>query len=217
MECRGAMRENPVKIVVFSDVHGNVDALYAMLKSQEIKNCDYMIFLGDAVGYYFEEEKVVALLKTLPVLHAVKGNHDQYYQAEANDILRDEMCRRYGPCYQQQKEQVTDWLKTLPKQGRMQIKNRTVHFFHGSPSDPLEGRIYPNTQIEERDLVADVVLCGHTHYRMCRTVQKSLFVNPGSISLPKENTPHSYVMIEEKDIIIKDVDGNIVEEYRYKE
>ena len=43
-----------------------------------------------------------------------------------------------------------------------------------------------------------------------------MFVNPGSISLPKDNTPHTYVIIDDKDIEIRDVDGKIVDGYRYR-
>ena len=38
-----------------------------------------------------------------------------------------------------------------------------------------------------------------------------MFANPGSISLPKANTKHSYLILEEKELILKDVDGNIID------
>lgn len=37
-----------------------------------------------------------------------------------------------------------------------------------------------------------------------------LFLNPGSITLPKENSPHSYGSFENGYFIIKDIDGNII-------
>ena len=63
----------------------------------------------------------------------------------------------------------------------------------------------------------DIMFYGHFHTCFIKKYDNQLFVNPGSISLPKEKTPHSYAMIEEKDIVIKDVDGNVIEEYRYRE
>ena len=40
-----------------------------------------------------------------------------------------------------------------------------------------------------------------------------VFANPGSISLPKCNTKHSYIIIEENRIILKEVNGNVIKEY----
>ena len=39
-----------------------------------------------------------------------------------------------------------------------------------------------------------------------------IFVNPGSISLPKQNTEHGYAIFEENKIILKYVDGNFIKE-----
>lgn len=38
-----------------------------------------------------------------------------------------------------------------------------------------------------------------------------MFANPGSISLPKANAKHSYLILEEKGLILKDVDGSIID------
>ena len=46
------------------------------------------------------------------------------------------------------------------------------------------------------------------------------FINSGSITLPKNNTPHSYLVIEnnEESIIVtlKDIDGNVVDSVNIK-
>ena len=46
--------------------------------------------------------------------------------------------------------------------------------------------------------------------------EKSLiFANPGSISLPKCNTAHSYITLDGNKITLEDVDGEIIQEYEY--
>ena len=53
-------------------------------------------------------------------------------------------------------------------------------------------------------------------HALLKKYDNQLFVNPGSITLPKENTPHTYVIMDDKDIEIRDVDGKVVDGYRYK-
>ena len=42
-----------------------------------------------------------------------------------------------------------------------------------------------------------------------------IFANPGSISLPKGMSTHSYILLDENKIILKDIDGKIINEYKY--
>lgn len=42
-----------------------------------------------------------------------------------------------------------------------------------------------------------------------------IFANPGSISVPRNNSEHSYMIIDDKNIILKDVNGNILKEKNY--
>ena len=42
-----------------------------------------------------------------------------------------------------------------------------------------------------------------------------IFVNSGSITLPKNNTPHSYLTIDEEYICLKDLSGDIIDKIKY--
>ena len=56
----------------------------------------------------------------------------------------------------------------------------------------------------------DILLYGHFHIPMIFENEGKLFLNPGSITLPKENSPHSYGSFEDGYFIIKDIDENII-------
>ena len=56
---------------------------------------------------------------------------------------------------------------------------------------------------------------GHIHQGFIEEKEGLIFANPGSISLPKCNTAHSYIILEENKIILKDVDGKVIQEYEY--
>ena len=62
----------------------------------------------------------------------------------------------------------------------------------------------------------DVMIYGHIHQGFIQEKEGYVFANPGSISLPKCNTEHSYIIIDGNKIILKRVDGEILQEYELK-
>ena len=53
----------------------------------------------------------------------------------------------------------------------------------------------------------------HIHQGFIQKKEDLIFANPGSISLPKCNTAHSYIIFDENMITLKDVDGNVLQEF----
>ena len=63
----------------------------------------------------------------------------------------------------------------------------------------------------------DVLLCGHTHVPKCVTYDNYIYMNPGSTSIPKENSHNGYMTYENKVFTWKDFDGNIKNSYTFME
>ena len=59
----------------------------------------------------------------------------------------------------------------------------------------------------------DVLLHGHTHIPECTEHKNYIYMNPGSVSIPKENSHHGYMTLENKKFIWKDLDGNVKKEF----
>ena len=60
----------------------------------------------------------------------------------------------------------------------------------------------------------DVLLHGHTHVPACRVHETYVYLNPGSVSIPKEGSKHGYMTYEDGEFCWKDLNG---EEYmRYE-
>ena len=59
----------------------------------------------------------------------------------------------------------------------------------------------------------EVLLHGHTHVPACEKVGNNMYMNPGSVSIPKENSHHGYMTIEDGRFLWKDLDGNIKNSY----
>lgn len=60
----------------------------------------------------------------------------------------------------------------------------------------------------------DILLNGHTHIPKCVEHEDFLYVNPGSVSIPKEGSRHGYMLLEDNRFAWKDLDGSEYMEYR---
>lgn len=56
----------------------------------------------------------------------------------------------------------------------------------------------------------DIFIHGHFHLPMTEKVEGVFYLNPGSVTLPKNNKPNSYGMIFDNDFFIKDLDGQVI-------
>ena len=59
----------------------------------------------------------------------------------------------------------------------------------------------------------DILLHGHTHVAKCTDHGDYVYMNPGSVSIPKEDSWHGYMMWEGKTFTWKDMEGNVKLEY----
>ena len=61
----------------------------------------------------------------------------------------------------------------------------------------------------------DILLHGHTHVPACETREGVTYLNPGSLAIPKEDSPHSYMTLEDGVFLWKDLlTGAVYREYR---
>ena len=58
----------------------------------------------------------------------------------------------------------------------------------------------------------DAVIYGHFHTGFIEKSGDAVFVNCGSVALPKNGTPNSYVILEQGKISLKTIDGNVIDE-----
>lgn len=51
----------------------------------------------------------------------------------------------------------------------------------------------------------DILLHGHTHVPLCRVHENYICLNPGSVSIPKEQSPHSYMTLANGEFLWKEL------------
>ncbi|MBQ7126350.1 metallophosphoesterase family protein [bacterium] len=203
-----------MKIAIMSDIHGNMDALDAVLKDIEKQHVDKIFLLGDYVMAGPEPiktlEKIIEL-SSLENTEIIQGNTDLMIASYTDDLY--EMLKTKAPIMAEAlKNDVSilnsthkDFLKNLPVQKELEIEGIKFLLTHGSPRRNNED-ILPTTTMEELNAMlqgvnADVILCGHTHIPCgIQTENKKTVVNDGSVGRPfTEEAKACYLLITIRD------------------
>lgn len=195
-----------MKFVIFSDIHGNAGSLEAFLDRAVIHTEDIVIFCGDTAGYYYDVDKCIELMSSITNLTAVRGNHDQYYiDAFHDERLTKQLVKKYGVSYQVKSERAYAFFKELPLQRTISRNGYRIWIQHGSPEDPLEGRVYPDTELPEEPEQQEmaVYICGHTHYRMYRKKGSGIWINPGALGQPRDGKGFSYCVFDAENMEVE--------------
>lgn len=176
-------------IGLLADVHGNVLALQAALRSLAQCQVGQIWVAGDSIGYYPYVNEVVDLLRTSKVT-AILGNHEAYFlgrlpisQKRWGDYQLDQVDRTLS-------QENRAWLAALPGEHHLEIDGFKLSMYHGSPWG-VEEYIYPDSQklAQFAQIEADAVIMGHTHIPMVHREGRVLLVNPGSCGQPRDYQP----------------------------
>lgn len=190
-----------MRLVIFSDVHGNQYAWRAFLRRLECIQYDAIVFLGDIFGYYYAQKEIVEGLCAIKNLIWLKGNHDQLFL----DLLDGKadlsfLTVHYGQTYQQncfEKTWVKKRIASLPSSYELRLDRGNFFFCHGTPSDPLNGRCYPKDEWNALKCGPyDVVFCGHTHFRMVKQGAGKLWINVGSLGQPRDGSKSGALLFD---------------------
>ncbi|MEY8767038.1 metallophosphoesterase family protein [Francisella philomiragia] len=187
-----------MKIIVFSDIHGNIYALEEALKLMRLHNPDAYLFLGDIAGYYYYQNECVDLLLGLENLISIKGNHDLYFlnAYPSKDFkLLDE---KYGKSYSMLGENISHSTLEFLKNMQEFEKNNLFEAYHGSPEDYFNGYIYPDNESKNflETVSANYLFLGNTHYDMRKQYAKMKVINPGSIGQPRNSKKPSFCVVD---------------------
>ena len=198
-----------MKLLIFSDIHGNNHSFDAFVKSLSNQNQHYkLLFLGDFIGYYYGANEIINYCREKSI-SCVLGNHDKYFLDILDGKLSlEKFVKNYGQSYENALKTISteniNFLKRLDKNMIVTSANKRAYICHGSPIDNLEGRIYPDTDLsifETSTKGFDYVITGHTHYKMIRRFLSTIFLNPGSLGQQRDGKGCSYLILDiEKDV-----------------
>ncbi|RZL16815.1 MAG: metallophosphoesterase [Hymenobacter sp.] len=186
-------------IAFFSDVHGNLPALEAVLADMEQRRPDMIFCLGDLVGYAPWPNEVVNEVRRrgIPTL---AGNYDQGIGLASSNC---------GCAYKTDTEKGlgAHYLRLLPKHMRLDFQEEpctlSLLMVHGSPRKINEYLFEDRPEASFLRVLAeanaDVLLFGHTHKPYHRTFAYEVngetryrhALNIGSVGKPKDGDPRA--------------------------
>jgi putative phosphoesterase len=189
------------RIAVFGDIHGNAEALHAVLTDIDDAGVDVRYCLGDLVGYGASPSEAIDLVRERGI-PTIMGNYDDGVGFDRDDCgcaYKDAGERERGQASLMWTRAQVDadkaWLRTLVPDIRLEAHGHRLRLVHGSPRRMNE---YLFADRDERSLQriaaiadADVLVFGHTHIPWDRVIGGVRFVNAGSVGKPKDGDPRA--------------------------
>ncbi len=182
-----------MKILVASDIHGSLKYCTQLVDRYKQEKCDKLILLGDVLYHGPRND--------LPEGYNPKG-----VIALLNDISEEILCVR-GNCEAEVDDMVLNF-NVLADYAVIWNNNRMFYLTHGHKINP---------QNPPKMKSGDILFNGHTHVSKIETFGENnqyIYANPGSVSIPKENTPRGYLIVDDCSITHKTLDGEIIEIYK---
>ena len=174
-----------MKWMIASDIHGSAAYCEKLLAAFGREQADRLLLLGDLL------------------YHGPRNNLPQGYApkeviAQLSGVKDKVFCVR-GNCEAEVDQMVLPF-PVLADYCLLEQKGRVIFATHGH-----------HYNLENPPLLqpGDVLLHGHTHIPAKDNSLGFWYLNPGSVSIPKESSPHSYMTLEDGQFLWKDLDGAV--------
>lgn len=180
-----------MKIMIASDIHGSAYYCRALLAAFEAENAEKLVLLGDLLyhGPRNDLPREYAPKEVIGMLSACKEKL---------------LCVR-GNCDTEVDQMVLPF-PILADYALFYAGERTIFATHGhhfgETTPPPLGK-------------GDILLNGHTHIPACHPVGDLLYMNPGSVSIPKQDSWHGYMLLQDHGVDWRTLDREIRAEYDF--
>lgn len=176
-----------MKLLIASDIHGDIESAKILIEAFHKNECDKIVLLGDIL-YHGPRNDLPGRYAPKEVITLLNGYSDKILAVRGNcDTEVDQMVLTFP---------------VLADYAILSLDGLTVYATHGHNY---------NTKTPPPLAEGDILLHGHTHVIKAEEFgNKNTYINPGSITLPKENCPRSYIVYENRRFDFYDIYGNVV-------
>lgn len=182
-----------MKYVIASDIHGSAYYCQQLLGQFQKEQASRLILLGDILYHGPRND--------LPKEYSPKD-----VLAQLNAYKQQIACVR-GNCDSEVDQMVLEF-PILADYALLPVGSHLLFATHGH---------IHNLQHVPPLQPGDILLHGHTHVPAWQPFGiQQYYLNPGSTSLPKENSPHSYMTLEDTTFYWKTIDGTIYHRLQIK-
>ncbi len=172
-----------MKLMIASDIHGSAYWCEKLLEAWRSEGMPRMLLLGDLLyhGPRNDLPKDYAPKRVIELLNGVREHL---------------LCVR-GNCEAEVDQMVLSF-PVMADYCALMWEGHVIYATHGH----IHGEDNPPPMGEH-----GVLLCGHTHIPRCHRHETFTYLNPGSVSIPKNGSAHSYAVLEGDTMIWKDLEG----------
>ena len=174
-----------MKWMIASDIHGSAYYCSRLIEAYKTEQAERLLLLGDVLyhGPRNDLPRDYAPKKVIEMLNAMK----------------DDIFAVRGNC-ESEVDQMVLQFPVLAEYALIPAGDSLIYAVHGH-------------NYNEKDLPplhkGDILLNGHTHVPKCVEHDDYVYMNPGSVSIPKEDSHHGYMIFEDNVFIWKDLDGEV--------
>ncbi len=180
-----------MRYLIASDIHGSAFYCKQLIEAFHREQADKLLLLGDILYHGPRND--------LPNGYAPKD-----VITMLNPIANQILCVR-GNCEAEVDQMVLDF-NVMADYALIPLGDRTIFVTHG--------HLYNNDRLPSMR-AGDILLHGHTHVPACEEHEGYVYLNPGSVSIPKEGSPHSYMTWDGEEFLWKTLDNRTVyKQYR---
>ena len=180
-----------MKFLIASDIHGSAYFCRLLLEKIEQEKADRVLLLGDILYHGPRND--------LPKDYAPKE-----VIAMLNPLKEKLLCVR-GNCDTEVDQMVLDF-PVLADYAVIPVGDKLIYATHGHNYN--ETNLPPLCK-------GDILLNGHTHVPKCIEHENYIYMNPGSVSIPKENSAHSYMILDNGEFLWKNLEtGEVYNSYK---
>lgn len=174
-----------MKYLIASDLHGSFYYAKKILEIFESEKADKLIFLGDIYNH--------------GPRNALPKEYSPMEVATLLNSVKEKMIVVKGNCDSEVDTMISEF--DFIESACLDILGKTVFLTHG--------HVYNKDKMPKTRY--DAIIYGHFHTGFIEKLNGVTVANCGSLSLPKNNTPNSYIVIENGEIILKNIDGTIIQ------
>ena len=179
-----------MKYFIASDIHGSAYYCKKMLEAWEKEEADRIVFLGDIL-YHGPRNPLPEAYNPKEVAAMLNPLADRIFCVRGNcDSEVDQMVLNYP---------------IMSDYNILFWNNRKIIMTHGH----IFNKDNPPSMED-----GDILLYGHFHIPMAEKINGKIFLNPGSISLPKENSENTYGIFQDDYFIIKNLEEKIIKKFK---
>ena len=175
-----------MKFIFMSDIHGSMGYAKLIPEVLERENADKLVLLGDL--YYHGPRNPFPL---------------EYNPAEVAKLLnglKEKLLVVKGNCDAEVDEMISEF--KFEESVVLECAGKKIFCTHGHK--------FNEENLPKDDF--DILIFGHFHVGKIEEVDGKVFANAGSLSLPKNDSPNSYLVLTEENLQLKELDGNKIDE-----